>query len=253
MANGGGGLVPLPGALLSIKLRVWEPGKPAGKWARMTVCPVLEACPYNAFLGHIINAMGENVPDWVGEARESGMLYLFSEQPCDKESKPCDVTSTRKPWPGMFWSMATGEAGCATLLQHLTATENNGSDNLWLAKACPVCVQSGTTLFVLTSLFQKGVCKKMDTAHNRRREERKIEQSTTPPPPRTPTTPFCLPQTALNTPFTCAVAKVHLLLLLITPTVSLPYLSRFPVRLRLAKRWRRCYGRGWRWGSSTCP
>ena len=180
MANGGGGLVPLPGALLSIKLRVWEPGKPAGKWARMTVCPVLEACPYNAFLGHIINAMGENVPDWVGEARESGMLYLFSEQPCDKESKPCDVTSTRKPWPGMFWSMATGEAGCATLLQHLTATENNGSDNLWLAKACPVCVQSGTTLFVLTSLFQKGVCKKMDTAHNRRREEKKVEQSTSP-------------------------------------------------------------------------
>lgn len=177
--------MPLPGALLSISLRVWEPGKrgKAGIWAEMTVSPVrgyLEACPnYNAFLGHIINAMGENVPKWVDPARQSGMLYLFSEKPCDAHSQPCDVL--KQQGPGMFWSVGTDDAGNkgTTLLQHLTATENNGSGNLWLAKACPVCVQSGTTLFVLTSLFHDGVCRKTNTAHRWWREK-KAEQSTSP-------------------------------------------------------------------------
>ena len=204
-----------PGAdarvLLSISLRVWEPGKPgkAGIWAEMIVSPVrghLEVCPnYEAFLGHIINAMGENVPGWVDPARQSGMLCLFSEKPCDASSEPCDVL--RQQWPGTFWSKG---AGTYTLFQHLTATENNGSDNLWLAKVCPVCVGSGTTLKVLTSLFHEGVCKKKDTAHNRRRAEgKKVEQSTPSfSSAHHPTSLFHLPPSTMGTSMEIACSSV---------------------------------------------
>ena len=184
-----------PPAQLSIRLCVWTPGEhagKAGKWAKMKVSPVAWCPNYDTFLGHIINAMGENVPVWVGEARQEGLLYMLSEKPTTGGgSNLCDLT-TGSAWPGMFWSRDTSnnDAGFATseLLQHLTTTENNGSDNLWLAKACPVCVEGKfKTLFVLTSLLHAGVCTKQDKAHNEKRaaaEKKKVEEGTSllPPP-----------------------------------------------------------------------